>query len=461
MHSSRYLGRKMSLLLMIVICVVSFVNYIPSKIFAQNEPIIQSDSAILMDAKTGTILYEKNIHKKQFPASITKIMTALLAVENGNLEDTITFSYNAVHNIEFGSSHIGMREGEQITLNDALHGMLLMSANEVSNGIAEYIDGSVEKFAEHMTQRAKEIGAYNTNFVNPHGLHDENHYTTAYDMALIAREAFKYDVFREIIGTTTYTIAPTNIVDEPRYLAHQHRLFNKKAFPGSYYEGCLGGKTGFTNEASHTLVTYAKRNGIELIVVTLKSEKQDMYDDTKNLLDYGFDNFELVTILNKKTPVISVPVISIIDGKKEYQGSIEVYAQEDFSCLIPKGISKENIIKKISIPNELHIPVDKNQIAGTMDLIFQNKMIGQVNLITGDSIEMLQPVSSNKIEEKMFKYESPRYLRVLVMSISTIMILFLLFGILFIMMNISKRKRRRRYYMSENKLKYTKYTQKR
>ena len=258
MYSSHFLGRKISLLV-ILIFVVSFVNYMPSKIFAQNEPIIQSDSAILMDAKTGAVLYEKNIHKRQFPASITKIMTALLAVENGNLEDIITFSHNAVYNIEFGSSHIGMREGEQITLRDALHGMLLMSANEVSNGIAEYIDESIEQFAEHMTIRAKEIGAYNTNFVNPHGLHDENHYTTAYDMALIAREALKYDSFREVVGTTTYTIAPTNLVDEPRYLAHQHRLFNKKAYPNSYYEGCIGGKTGFTTKQA-ILRLMQKRN---------------------------------------------------------------------------------------------------------------------------------------------------------------------------------------------------------
>ncbi|HHW66679.1 D-alanyl-D-alanine carboxypeptidase family protein [Defluviitalea raffinosedens] len=460
MYSTRFLGRKISVLL-ILILVVSSVNFIPSKIFAQNEPIIQSDSAILIDAKTGAVLYEKNIHKRQFPASITKIMTALLAVENGNLDDIITFSYEAVHSIEYGSSHIGMREGEQITLRDALHGMLLMSANEVSNAIAEYIDGSIEKFAEHMTDRAKEIGAYHTNFVNPHGLHNENHYTTAYDMALIAREALKYDTFREIIGTATYIIPPTNLVDEPRYLSHQHRLFNQKAYANSYYEGCIGGKTGFTNEASHTLVTYAERNGIELIVVTLKSEKQAMYDDTRNLLDYGFDHFEMVTILNKKSPVVSVPVVSIINDKKEYQGSIEVYAEEDFTCLIPKGIQKDNIIKRVSIPSELQTPIHKNQLAGTLDLIFQNKIIGQVNLITGDSIEMLQPVSSSNVDKTTYNFENQnKYLRIVIMIVSTIVILLVLFGILIIMINSSKRKKRRRY-MSRSKLKFTKDIQKR
>ena len=245
MYSSHFLGRKISLLV-ILIFVVSFVNYMPSKIFAQNEPIIQSDSAILMDAKTGAVLYRENIHKRQFPASITKIMTALLAVENWNLEDIITFSHNAVYNIEFGSSHIGMREGEQITLRDALHGMLLMSANEVSNGIAEYIDGSIEQFAEHMTIRAKEIGAYNTNFVNPHGLHDENT-TPLHTMGLLLQKHLNMIHFA---GRWNYYIynSSTNLVDEPRYLAHQHRLFNK-GYPNSYYEGCIGGKTGFTSRS--------------------------------------------------------------------------------------------------------------------------------------------------------------------------------------------------------------------
>ena len=174
-----------------------------------------------------------------------------------------------------------------------------MSANEVSNAIAEHIDGSIENFCKNMNDKAKDLGAYNTNFVNPHGLHDPNHYTTAYDMALITKEALKYDKFREISGTITYIIEPTNLVNEPRYLAHQHRLYNKKAYPNSYYEGCEGGKTGFTNEAKHTLVSYAKKDDLELIVVVLKAEKQEMYNDTRLLLDYCFDNFELVTLIEE------------------------------------------------------------------------------------------------------------------------------------------------------------------
>ncbi|WP_058486906.1 D-alanyl-D-alanine carboxypeptidase family protein [Defluviitalea phaphyphila] len=432
MHFSHYRGKNFSFLI-VLFFYFGFVLYTPSKIFAQNTPVIQSDSAILMDAKTGTILYEKNIHKKQYPASITKIMTALLAIENGNLEDTITFSKNAVYSIEYGSSHIGMQEGEQITLKDALYGMFLMSANEVSNGIAEYIDGSIENFAEHMTKRAEELGAQNTNFVNPHGLHDENHYTTAYDMALIAKEALKYDVFREIIGTITYTIPPTNIVDEPRYLANQHKLFNNKAYPELYYEGCEGGKTGFTNEARHTLVTYAKRDDLELIVVVLKSEKQAMYDDTRNLLDYGFNNFKMVSILQQDLPIGKIPIISEENEQKKYQNIIEAYPETDFSCVLPKNSSSKDIIKKISIPEEIITPIDENQIIGTLDFIFQNKIIGSVNLIAGQSIETFNTFSKSTIENNTNTTTyGNRFFRILIMILSILVILCIVFFVLFL-----------------------------
>ena len=160
---------------------------------------LNAEAAILIDAMTGEILYEKNSNKKEYPASITKIMTALLAFECGKMDEIITFSHNAVFGIEPGSSHIALQENEQITMEQAMYALLLRSANESALGIAEQIDSSVEKFAEHMTARAKELGCNNTNFVNPNGLHNENHYTTAYDMALIAKEVLKFDEFKKMI----------------------------------------------------------------------------------------------------------------------------------------------------------------------------------------------------------------------------------------------------------------------
>ena len=173
----------------IIMSIPAFSFTIPQEIKEKADALeLDADAAILIDATTGEILYEKNPYKKEYPASITKLMTMLLAFENCSLDETVTFSRNAVYSIEPGSSNIGIDQGEELTVEQCLYGIMLQSANEVSNGIAEHIDGSMEEFAKHMTQRAKELGAQNTNFVNANGLHDENHYTTAYDMALIAKE---------------------------------------------------------------------------------------------------------------------------------------------------------------------------------------------------------------------------------------------------------------------------------
>ena len=228
-----------------------------------DELSLTAESAILMDATTGKILYEKNSRTKQYPASITKLMTILLALEHGSLEDEITFSHDAVFSIEPGSAHIAIQEGEILTLEQVLYGIMLRSANECANAAAEYVDGSLEKFAEHMTARAKELGCENTNFVNANGLFDENHYTTAYDMALIAQELLKNETYRSMMSNTYYVIPPTNKQPEERPLHGQHQMLNESSL--YYYEYAEGGKTGYTVEAQNTLVTYAKQGDTELI----------------------------------------------------------------------------------------------------------------------------------------------------------------------------------------------------
>jgi|BioPla2DNA2_1021312.scaffolds.fasta_scaffold01894_9 D-alanyl-D-alanine carboxypeptidase (penicillin-binding protein 5/6) len=446
----RFLSRRRAILLLMII----LFQLTPSfKIFAQNEPNIQSDSAIVMDSKTGTVIYSKNIHKKQYPASITKIMTALLAIEKGNLDDTITFSNNAVYSIGWGSSHIGMREGEQITLNDAMYGMLLMSANEVSNAIAEHIDGSIENFCKNMNDKAKDLGAYNTNFVNPHGLHDPNHYTTAYDMALITKEALKYDKFREISGTITYIIEPTNLVNEPRYLAHQHRLYNKKAYPNSYYEGCEGGKTGFTNEAKHTLVSYAKKDDLELIVVVLKAEKQEMYNDTRLLLDYCFDNFELVTLIEEGDSAgeISIPLTK--DGNDEK--TIEVYAKENLETVMAKELTEE-ITNDLSISKDLSLPINEGDIVGTLNYFYQNKLLASVDVISSEKIEgndAIETMSTKGINKtgSSTSYLDNRIVRIAIMLIVTLVIMALFFYVLYLINRYKQRKRPSYFYKNYGK----------
>jgi D-alanyl-D-alanine carboxypeptidase len=234
------------------------------------------------------------MQEKLYPASITKVLTILLGLEHGDLQNTITMSREAVFSIERGSSHIALDTGEQITLEQALMAAMLPSANDAANGIAEHIGGSIPSFAGMMNQRAREAGAINSNFVNPSGLNDPAHVTTAYDMAMITRAALQNEKFREIFGTMRYTIPPTNKKTEPRDLWAEHRMLTTHRY---YYQGVIGGKTGYTQESQSTLTTAAQRGDRELIVVVMKGVGYAVYDDTITLFDYGFNQFKDTKIM--------------------------------------------------------------------------------------------------------------------------------------------------------------------
>lgn len=252
-------------------------------------PQIEGEAAVVMDAETGAFLYSKNMEAKEYPASITKIMTTLVALENGNLDSKVKFSEWAVNSLEEGSSRLWMDVGEKITLRQALYGIMLESANDCANAVAEKIGGSEEGFAELMNQKAAELGCVNTHFVNAHGLHDENHYTCARDMALITKAAMENETFCEIMKTVEYTIPESKTVKEEHVLVNHQKMLYKEGF---YYKGCLGGKTGFTEAALNTLVTVAQRKGRQLICVILRTNgPEKICYETEDLLDYGFQNF--------------------------------------------------------------------------------------------------------------------------------------------------------------------------
>ena len=255
-------------------------------------PEVACETAVLMEAESGLVLYDKGMDELRYPASITKILTALLAIENCSLDSQITFSETAVAaELVAGSSTINMQVGEVITVEDCLYGLMVQSANEVAVQLAETVSGTEAAFAELMNQRAAEIGCKNTHFTNASGLPDENHYTTAYDMALIFREALKNDTFREVIGTQTYYIPPTNMTATERRLHTHHPLFAEES--PEHYEGCIGGKSGSTEAAGKTLVTGAVQNGVTYLAVVMKgAEMAPNCLDTTNLFNYGFQNFE-------------------------------------------------------------------------------------------------------------------------------------------------------------------------
>lgn len=250
-------------------------------------PTIQSEGAVLFDAATGTVLYGKNENTAFYPASITKLMTGLLVVENCSLDDTVTFSKTATTNLESGSVTLNLTEGDVLSVKDCLYALLLKSANEVANGLAEKVSGSVSAFADKMNARAQELGCKNTHFANPNGLNNTEHYTTPYDMALIARAAFANETLRKIDSTLTYTIPATKKSSAPTTITMGHKMLNPNN--SQYYPGIIGGKTGYTSKAGNTLVTGVDRDGVRLIVVVMKSQGTH-YQDTKALLDYGFAN---------------------------------------------------------------------------------------------------------------------------------------------------------------------------
>ncbi len=343
-----------------------------------SELTLTAESAILMDATTGKILYEKNSRTKQYPASITKLMTILLALEHGSLEDEITFSHDAVFSIEPGSAHIAIQEGEILTLEQVLYGIMLRSANECANAAAEYVDGSMEKFVEHMTARAKESGCENTNFVNANGLFDENHYTTAYDMALIAQELLKNETYRSMMSNTYYLIPPTNKQPEERPLHGQHQMLNENSL--YYYEPAEGGKTGYTVEAQNTLVTYAKQGDTELIAVVLKCNGAQHYVDTKTLFEYGFANYQTVKAFSAADLTQNVAITEIYKDKTTTLDTIAVAPASDVYVTIPKNATIENITKAVDCPESASVPVAVGDKLGTVVLSLNGEALATVAL---------------------------------------------------------------------------------
>ena len=249
------------------------------------EPVIAAEGAALLNASTGKLLFSKNGDTKFYPASITKLMTALLVAENCNLDDTVTFSSTATTNLEAGAVSLNLVEGDKLTVRQCLYALLLKSANEVGNALAEHVAGSNAKFADMMNARAAALGCTNTHFTNPHGLNDNDHYTTPNDMALIAKAAFENGTVRTVASTLSYDLPATK-----KNAARTISIGHKMLYPNDsrYYAGIIGGKTGYTSKAGNTLVTAVERDGVRLIAVVMKS-KSTHYTDTKALLDYGFE----------------------------------------------------------------------------------------------------------------------------------------------------------------------------
>ena len=306
------------------------VSLVPHGSAEALQPELASEAAILMDAETGQILFDKNAYLVMYPASITKVLTGLLALEHGNPEQEFTVSDQVIAQVPRSSSHIALQPGEKITLGDALYALAISSANDAAVAIAEEISGSVEAFAELMNQEASQLGTMNSHFVNPNGLPSGEHYTTAYDMALITARAIKEPDFLRYFGSGAYVIPATNL-SGPRNLTAKNQFIDGQRI----CQGLLFSKTGWTTAAQGTLVSAARRDGTTLIAVTLKSPMlDDKYIDTQKLFDYGFEEFHRFT-------VDEAYVLEQLS--KENLTDVVLENFEPFSILIPRELRDEDV----------------------------------------------------------------------------------------------------------------------
>lgn len=408
-------------------------------------PDIVAQSAILIDADTGAILYEKDAHAKGYPASTTKILTGLLTIENCGLDETVTFSSAAANSVTYEDASLGTKAGEQYSVEQALYGLLLYSANEIAYGLAEHVSGSLAAFTELMNKRAKELGAINTHFANASGLHDVNHYTTAYDMAMIAKGCYNNSTFVNIDSTsTTYTIPPTNKTDTARNFKHRHLMLKGRQY---YYEYCKGGKTGFTDQAGYTLVTFAEKDDMRLICVCFKSGDKERFTDTRSLFDWGFNNF-------KKSTTSDTQISSLFSTDNYYSSDVFNKSKLNFNMnasfiTIPNSGSTSSVT--MSLDKNYDITNEQGRLAAKLNYLYGDNVVGSTTLsITGgdNSNESLLPYLSAK--NNSTQLSPKRCIKINIWVIAGIVAVILI--IFTIINNASLSKKRSKY--SKRKLRF-------
>lgn len=355
-------------------------------------PTVTAESAILIEAETGTILYAKNIHTKQYPASTTKILTTLIAMERCSLDEWVTFSQAAIYDTPSDSNHIAMDVGQQLTMEDCLNAILIRSANEVSFAVAEHITGTTwQDFAEIMNQRAAELGCVDSHFVNPNGLPDEDHYTSAYDLAMIGRAFFANEVLCRISSTPRLHILPNDNMPYEKLENSKNELLPGKSYG---YEYLVGAKTGYTNAARYSLVSCAEKDGMKLICVVLKDESPAHYEDTIALFNYGFSNFTKVNVSQTETKY-DIANTGFFYGDNDIFGSSKpLLALNQEACIIlPRTVDFADTVSAISYDT-----ADEHQ-AAVISYSYQGVALGSVSVDLAVSEESGYSFESGLLEE--------------------------------------------------------------
>ena len=340
-------------------------------------PDINAESALLIDNKTNKVLYSKDMNRKMFPASTTKILTAILVLENHSLDEKVTASYNAVMTIPSGYSTASIQIDEVITVEQLLELLLVHSANDAANVLAEYTGGSIDSFVAMMNTKINELGLSDTHFTNPYGLQDNNHYTTAHDLAIIMQYCLKNDDFRKIAGQASCAIPSTN-KSEPRKYSSTNELLI--AGNSNYYPNLIAGKTGYTSEAGECLVSAAYNDNLELVGVILNSNNR--FKDTRSLYNYGYTNFSIKNIVNEKDIITNVEVKNATKDTK----NLNLLVSEDIPVLANNSDDLSKIEPQITLNNDIKAPIEDGQVLGKVSYSV-NGITYSTDLIAANNVE--------------------------------------------------------------------------
>lgn len=418
------------------------------------DPNPQAAAAILADPESGFVLYEKNADDKRYPASTTKILTALIVLENvDDLNTVVEVTEEDFVGVEADSSKAGFQVGEQIPVIDLLYGLMLPSGNEAANTLARYVGGSVDGFVDMMNERAQELGCENSHFANPNGLHDEDHYTTARDLYTITRQAMQDETFQDIVSTAQKTLSENNLTAQ-RGKALKVYTTNMLIFSRNqpeYYAFATGVKTGHTSQAGYCLVASAEKGGGQLISVMLGCERPEgatqplSFSETKNLFEWGFENFDSMELVQEGETVEQIEVRLSTEEDK-----LVLVTAGGLSGTVPKDIDLKDLVRDIDVPKSVDAPVKAGDKIGTMQISYNGVDYGSVDLVA------LSDVSRSEVlyyADKIEHFFQSTAFKILVLAI--ILLFFLYFGLL--IFRTRRRKKRRQQMMKSKQARYRDY----
>ena len=400
---------------LVIIFMLIFILHTSMCYALTEQPEISADAAILIDSSSEKVLYSKNENQKMYPASTTKILTAILTIENCNLNDVVTVPYEAISSITSGYSVAALQTGEQLTVEQLLQVMLVHSANDAANVLAFHVSGSIENFAELMNNKVSELGLTNTHFTNPSGMHDENHYTTAHDLAIIMKYCMKNDTFRSLSSLKYCTIPATNKYDVRVFNTTNELLIydNRDVSSNYYYKYAIAGKTGYTTQAKNCLVSVAKKENLELICVVLSAgiypnNVSAKFVDTKSIFDYGYNNYTIKKLREKDAIATQ---IEIGNSTKETR-NLDLLISDDLSALVTQDEFDIEFEPQIELQDNLFAPIAQGQVVGKITYTIDGMQYSS-NLIASHSVEQ------------------SGFITIVVQIILVVIILFLLYKLLF------------------------------